>query len=237
MLKIKDLTKIYNKQKKAVDHVSLSIESGDIYGFIGGNGAGKTTTIKSVVGIHDFDNGSITIDGHSIKEEPVLCKKLMAYIPDNPDLYEHLTGYQYIHFIADLFDITTEERAKKIHKYSELFEMTKNLPNIISSYSHGMKQRTAIIAALVHSPKLLILDEPFVGLDPKATFTLKQIMQNLVSTGCAVFFSTHVLDAAEKFCNKVAIIKEGKVIINGEMKKVIENQSLETIFMEAQSNE
>lgn len=237
MLEIKSLTKSYNKRKKVVDDLSLSIESGDIYGFIGANGAGKTTTIKAVVGIHDFENGSIRIGGHSIKEEPIICKKMLAYIPDNPDLYEHLTGYQYINFIADLFDISKEERSAKIQKYGDLFEMTANLANIISSYSHGMKQRTAIIAALVHSPKLLILDEPFVGLDPKAAFSLKQVMQECVSAGGAIFFSTHVLDVAEKLCNKVAVIKGGKLVASGDTAAVKGNQTLESFFMEVQTDE
>lgn len=237
MLEIKSLTKSYNKRKKVVDDLSLSIESGDIYGFIGANGAGKTTTIKAVVGIHDFENGSIRIGGHSIKEEPIICKKMLAYIPDNPDLYEHLTGYQYINFIADLFDISKEERSAKIQKYGDLFEMTANLANIISSYSHGMKQRTAIIAALVHSPKLLILDEPFVGLDPKAAFSLKQVMQECVSAGGAIFFSTHVLDVAEKLCNKIAVIKGGKLVASGDTAAVKGNQTLESFFMEVQTDE
>ena len=237
MLEIRNLTKSYNERKKAVDDLSLSIEAGDIYGFIGSNGAGKTTTIKAVVGIHDFANGSVSIGGHSIKEEPIICKRMMAYIPDNPDLYEHLTGYQYINFIADLFEISNEERIEKIRKYGDLFEMTDNLANTISSYSHGMKQRTAIISALIHSPKLLILDEPFVGLDPKAAFTLKQVMQECVSNGGAIFFSTHVLDVAEKLCNKIAVIKSGKLIASGETEAVKGNQSLESFFMEVQAYE
>ncbi|MEI5993647.1 ABC transporter ATP-binding protein [Candidatus Enterococcus mansonii] len=236
MLKIKHLTKSY-EQKRAIDDLSLSIENGDIYGFIGGNGAGKTTTIKAIVGIHDFEKGTILINNHSIKKEPITCKKLIAYIPDNPDLYEHLTGYQYINFISDLFEIPTEERTLKIKQYGDLFEMTTNLSTIISSYSHGMKQRTAIIAALVHSPKLLILDEPFVGLDPKATFTLKKIMQERVAAGGAIFFSTHVLDVAENLCNKIAIIKNGKLIASGNTKEVTGSQSLEAFFMEVVSHE
>lgn len=235
LLKIRNLTKIYNGKKKAVDDLTLSIESGDIFGFIGANGAGKTSAIKAVVGIHSFEEGEIVIGGHSIKREPIACKSMIAYIPDNPDLYEHLTGYQYINFIADLYDISISQRTQKIQKYSDLFEMTPNLGNIISSFSHGMKQRTAIIAALVHSPKLLILDEPFVGLDPKATFTLKQIMQECVSTGGAIFFSTHVLDVAEKLCNKIAIIKNGKLIASGPTAVVKGSQSLEDFFMEVQS--
>lgn len=234
MLEIKNFTKIYQEKKKAVDNLSLSIEPGDIYGFIGANGAGKTTTLKAVAGIHDFDGGSIRIDGHSIETEPLICKRMLAYIPDNPDLYEHLTGLQYINFIADLFEVPFSERMEKIKKYGDLFEMTNHLESIISSYSHGMKQRTAIISALVHSPKLLILDEPFVGLDPKATFILKQVMQECISDGGAIFFSTHVLDVAEKLCNKIAIIKNGKLIASGMTEEVKGNQSLEAFFMEVQ---
>ena len=236
MLEINNFSKFYG-DKKVVDNLSISVQSGDIYGFIGANGAGKTTTIKAVVGIHDFENGSITINGHSIKEEPVICKKMMAYIPDNPDLYEHLTGFQYINFIADLFEVSTEMRRERIQRYGDLFGMTKNLSGMISSYSHGMKQKTAIISALVHSPKLLILDEPFVGLDPKATFLLKKIMHECVSDGGAIFFSTHVLDVAEKLCNKIAIIKNGKLIASGNTEEVKGNKSLETFFMEVQDNE
>ena len=236
MLEIKNFSKFYGN-KKAVENLSISVQSGDIYGFIGANGAGKTTTIKAIVGIHDFENGSITIDGHSIKEEPVICKKMMAYIPDNPDLYEHMTGFQYINFIADLFEVSTEMRRERIQRYGDLFGMTKNLSGMISSYSHGMKQKTAIISALVHSPKLLILDEPFVGLDPKATFLLKKIMHECVSEGGAIFFSTHVLDVAEKLCNKIAIMKNGKLITSGNTEEVKGNKSLETFFMEVQDNE
>lgn len=234
ILEIKNLTKIYNNKKKAVDSLTLSIEAGDIFGFIGANGAGKTTTLKAAAGIHDFDEGEISIGGHSIKKDPIACKSMLAYIPDNPDLYEHLTGYQYINFIADLYNIPISQRTQAIKEYSDLFEMTPNLENVISSYSHGMKQRTAIISALVHSPKLLILDEPFVGLDPKATFLLKQVMQECVSNGAAIFFSTHVLDVAEKLCNKVAIIKAGRLIASGPVETVKGNQSLEDFFMEVQ---
>ena len=236
MLEINNFSKFYG-DKKIVDNLSISVQSGDIYGFIGANGAGKTTTIKAVLGIHNFENGSITIDGHSIKKEPVICKKMMAYIPDNPDLYEHMTGFQYINFIADLFEISTEIRRERIRKYSDLFEMTKYLSGMISSYSHGMKQRTAIISALVHSPKLLILDEPFVGLDPKAAFLLKKVMHECVSDGGAIFFSTHVLDVAEKLCNKIAIIKNGKLIASGNTEEVKGDKTLETFFMEVQDNE
>ncbi|WMM26333.1 ABC transporter ATP-binding protein [Tissierella sp. MB52-C2] len=237
MLKINNLTKTYDGEKKAADNLSLKIEAGDIYGFIGANGAGKTSTIKSIVGIHDFESGEITVDGHSIKLEPMKCKAMMAYIPDNPDLYEHLTGYQYINFIADLYNVSNTERKEKVQKYSDIFQMTSSLGNVISSYSHGMKQRTAIIAAMVHSPKLLILDEPFVGLDPKATYALKQIMQELVANGGAIFFSTHVLDVAEKLCNKIAIIKQGKLVASGLTETVKGNSSLEEVFMEVQGDE
>lgn len=237
MLKINNLTKTYDGEKKAVDNLGLKIEAGDIYGFIGANGAGKTSTIKSIVGIHDFESGEITVDGHSIKLEPMKCKAIIAYIPDNPDLYEHLTGYQYINFIADLYNVSNTERKEKVQKYSDIFQMTSSLGNVISSYSHGMKQRTAIIAAMVHSPKLLILDEPFVGLDPKATYALKQIMQELVANGGAIFFSTHVLDVAEKLCNKIAIIKQGKLVASGLTETVKGNSSLEEVFMEVQGDE
>lgn len=234
MLEIKNFSKIYDGKKKVVDSLSLSIVKGDIYGFIGANGAGKTSTIKAVVGIHNFENGSIEICGHSIQKEPLLCKSIMAYIPDNPDLYEHLTGYQYLNFIADLFRVSTTERAERIKKYGDIFEMTDALGNIISSYSHGMKQRTAIISALIHSPKLLILDEPFVGLDPKASFALKQVMGEITAEGGAIFFSTHVLDVAEKLCNKIAVIKNGKLIASGLTETVKGNRSLEDYFMEVQ---
>ncbi|WP_394926964.1 ABC transporter ATP-binding protein [uncultured Robinsoniella sp.] len=234
MLEIKNFSKIYDGKKNAVDHLTLSISQGDIYGFIGANGAGKTSTIKAVVGIHDFESGSIEICGHSIKKDPLLCKSIMAYIPDNPDLYEHLTGYQYLNFIAHLFRVSHAARTDMIKKYGDMFEMTDNLGNIISSYSHGMKQRTAIISALIHSPKLLILDEPFVGLDPKATFALKQVMGEITAQGGAIFFSTHVLDVAEKLCNKIAVIKGGKLIASGLTKTVKGNRSLEDYFMEVE---
>ena len=241
IVELKNATKVVNngldEEKVILNDVSLQIHEHDFITILGGNGAGKTTTIKAVVGIHDFENGSITIDGYSIKEEPVICKKMMAYIPDNPDLYEHMTGFQYINFIADLFEISTEISRERIQKYSDLFEMTKHLSGMISSYSHGMKQRTAIISALVHSPKLLILDEPFVGLDPKAAFLLKKVMHECVSDGGAIFFSTHVLDVAEKLCNKIAIIKNGKLIASGNTEEVKGDKTLETFFMEVQDNE
>lgn len=232
MLEIKNLSKTYKGGKKAVSNLSLQIEAGDIYGFIGHNGAGKTTTIKCAVGIIDFEEGEIFIDGHSVKDEPILCKSLTAYIPDNPDLYEHLTGIQYLNFISDIFGISSKIRTRKIKKYADDFEITKALGDLISSYSHGMKQKLAIIAALVHSPRLLILDEPFVGLDPKASVTLKNIMHEMCKDGSAIFFSTHVLEVAEKLCNKIAIVKNGELVTAGETEKLTNGQSLEEIFME-----
>ena len=233
MLEIKHYSKSYGEGKKAADDVTLTVESGDIYGFIGHNGAGKSTTIRAVVGVLDFDEGEIFIDGYSVKDEPMECKKITAYIPDNPDLYENLTGIQYLNFVADVFDISAADREEKIKKYADLFEITEALGDQISSYSHGMKQKVAIISALIHDPKLLVLDEPFVGLDPKATFTLKEIMHEMCDHGTAIFFSTHVLDVAEKLCNKVAIIKKGKIIASGTMEELTEGQSLEEAFLEA----
>lgn len=235
MLEIKHLTKQYKGGKCAVKDLSLNIQSGDIYGFIGHNGAGKTTTIKCVAGIIDFNEGEITIDGHSIEKEPVLCKSLIAYIPDNPDLYEHLTGIQYLNFIADIFCVPAKEREERIRKYGDAFEITSNLGDLISSYSHGMKQKAAIISALIHEPKLLILDEPFVGLDPKAALTLKNMMHELCNGGGAIFFSTHVLDVAEKLCNKVAIIRNGELVAAGDTGKLTNGQTLEQVFMEVLS--
>lgn len=232
MLEIKNYTKIYKGEKKAVDNLSLKVKAGDIYGFIGPNGSGKTTTIKAIVGILDFNEGDILIDGTSIKDNPVLCKSKIAYIPDNPDVYEYLTGIGYLNFVADIYEIDQKTRKELIKKYADLFEITKNLGDLISTYSHGMKQKLAIISALIHKPKLLVLDEPFVGLDPKASYTLKEIMHELCKEGSAIFFSTHVLDVAEKLCNKVAIIKNGKLVIEGDIKKVIKDSSLESIFLE-----
>ena len=233
MLEIKNFSKSYGKGGKAADDVTLSVQSGDIYGFIGHNGAGKSTTIRAVVGVLDFTEGEITIDGHSVKTEPMECKKITAYIPDNPDLYENLTGIQYLNFVSDVFGLSAEEREQKIKKYADAFEITDALGDLISSYSHGMKQKVAIISALIHEPKLLVLDEPFVGLDPKASFVLKEFMHDLCSRGSAVFFSTHVLDVAEKLCNKVAIIKKGKIIASGTMEELTHGQSLEEVFLEA----
>lgn len=233
MLKIQNLTKHYKGSSKGVTDISLAIEPGDIYAFIGHNGAGKTTTLKCVVGIHGFEQGEIWINGISVKEKPLLCKKQFAYIPDNPDLYEYLTGIQYLNFIADIFEVPAKEREIRIEKYAEAFGITESLGDLISSYSHGMKQKLAIISALVHQPKLLILDEPFVGLDPQAAVVLKNIMREICASGGAIFFSTHVLDVAEKLCNKVAIIKDGVLIKSGLMDEIVHvGESLEDIFME-----
>lgn len=237
MLEIRHFSKSYGKGKKAADDVSLSVMPGDIYGFIGHNGAGKSTTIRAIVGVLDFNEGEIRIDGHSVKEDPMACKRVTAYIPDNPDLYDNLTGIQYLNFIADVFGISPAEREAGIRKYADLFEITEALGDLIGSYSHGMKQKLAIISALIHHPRLLVLDEPFVGLDPKATFTLKEIMHEMCRQGTAVFFSTHVLDVAEKLCNKVAIIKRGRIIASGTMEELTEGHSLEEAFLEADGNE
>ena len=236
MLTIKNLTKTYKGGKTAVKDLSLSVKPGDIYGFIGHNGAGKTSTIKCVVGIQDFEEGEITIDGVSIKENPMYCKENMAYIPDNPDLYEYLTGIQYLNFVADIFHLSKKDREERIKREAEAFEITEALGDLISSYSHGMKQKLAIIGALIHRPKLLILDEPFVGLDPKATLVLKNQMHAMCKEGAAIFFSTHVLDVAEKLCNKVAIIKGGELIAAGETKELVKGESLESVFMEVVGN-
>ena len=231
MLKIEHLTKTFG-EKKAVDDLSLHIAPGEIYGFIGHNGAGKTTTLKSVVGIQKFDEGEITVCGTSIKADPLTCKKQIAYIPDNPDLYEYMTGIKYLNFIADIFGIGSAERMERIHKYADIFELTADLAQPIASYSHGMKQKLAIIGALVHTPRLLILDEPFVGLDPEAAFKLKNVFKEMCENGSAIFFSTHVLDVAEKLCNKIAIIKQGKLVACGPTEQVRGDESLETVFME-----
>ena len=236
MLEIKDLTKTYHGGKIAVSDLSLDVQSGDIYGFIGHNGAGKTTTIKCVVGIQKFDRGDIFIDGISIKQDPIRCKSMMAYIPDNPDVYDYLTGIQYLNFIADIFRLSASEREERIREEAEDFEITEALGDLISSYSHGMKQKLVIIGALIHQPRLLILDEPFVGLDPKAALTLKNKMHKMCSDGASIFFSTHVLDVAEKLCNKVAIIKNGRLIASGPIGELTKGESLESVFMEVVSN-
>jgi len=237
MLDIRHYSKSYSEGKKAADDVSLTVMPGDIYGFIGHNGAGKSTTIRAVVGVLDFTEGEIYIDGHSVKSEPMDCKRVTAYIPDNPDLYENLTGIQYLNFVADVFGIDPAQREQRIKKYADLFEITSDLGDLISAYSHGMKQKLAIISALVHKPKLLVLDEPFVGLDPKASFTLKEIMREMCREGAAIFFSTHVLDVAEKLCNKVAIIKHGRIIAAGTMEELTEGHSLEEAFLEVDGDE
>ena len=231
MLNIQHLTKKYG-DKKAVDDLSLHIAPGEIYGFIGHNGAGKTTTLKSVVGIQQFDEGEITIGGKSIKDDPLACKKQLAYIPDNPDLYDFMTGIKYLNFIADVFGVDAAQRQEHSRKYADLFELTDDLAQPIAAYSHGMKQKLAIISAWIHQPKLIIMDEPFVGLDPKAAHILKGMMREICDEGGAIFFSTHVLEVAEKLCDKVAIIKGGKLIRSGTMEEVKGDDSLEEVFLE-----
>lgn len=235
MLRIEHLTKTYGG-KKAVDDLSLHIRAGEIYGFIGHNGAGKTTTIKSCCGILQFEEGEIYVDGVSIREDPISCKRKIAYLPDNPDLYEFLSGVQYLNFIADVYGVPKEEREQRIKEYADLFGLTEDLAQPISAYSHGMKQKLAIISALIHSPKLLIMDEPFVGLDPKAAHELKQIMRRLCDNGSAIFFSTHVLEVAEKLCDKVAIIKGGRLVVSGTMEEVKGQDSLEDVFLELEDD-
>ncbi|MCR5553690.1 MAG: ABC transporter ATP-binding protein [bacterium] len=237
MLQIKNFTKSYSNGKVAVDNISLNVESGDIFAFIGPNGAGKTTTIKSVVGINDFDKGEILIDGIDIVKKPVDCKKIIAYIPDNPDIYDTLTGTQYLELVADIFRVSKEERNKLALEYAKLLGLEKDLNSPISTYSHGMKQKLVLISAFIHKPKLVVMDEPFVGLDPKASFTVKEIMKKFVKDGGAIFFSTHVLEVAEKLCNKVAIIKDGKIIACGTMEEVKKDKSLEKVFLESVDNE
>lgn len=232
MLEIRGFSKSYRKGKKAVDNLDLKVASGDIYGFIGHNGAGKTTTLRAIAGILEFEEGDILIDGVSIKTDPVGCKMKTAFIPDNPDLYEHLTGIAYLNFIGDIYEVSKSERELLIKKHADDLELTDNLGDSISSYSHGMKQKLAIIAALIHKPKLLVLDEPFVGLDPKASHTLKQTMAELCKEGSSIFFSTHVLEVAEKLCNKIAIIKGGKLVASGTTEEVKGDSSLENVFLE-----
>ena len=231
MIEIKNVTKKYG-DTKALDDISFTVDDGDIFAFIGHNGAGKTTLIKSIVGIHDFDAGDILIDGISIKENPVECKKIMAYVPDNPETYEHMKAIDYINFICDMHDIDIETRRKNIEKYSKLFNMEDKLNDTIDSYSHGMKQKIVLISALAHDPKILIMDEPFVGLDPKAVFDIKEILNEMVKEKKIVFYSTHILDVAEKICSRVAIIKNGKLIKSGNMKEIKGDKSLENVFME-----
>ena len=234
MLNIEHLTKTYG-EKKAVDDLSLHIQPGEIYGFIGHNGAGKSTTIKSAVGILKFDTGTITINGKSLTEDPLGCKRDLAYIPDNPDLYDFMSGIKFLNFVADIFDVPAAERQEKIRKYGDLFELTGDLAQPISAYSHGMKQKLAVIAAWLHSPKLIVMDEPFVGLDPKASHHLKEMMREHCDNGGAIFFSTHVLEVAEKLCDKVAIIKQGKLVKTGTMDEVKGDDSLEEVFLELEA--
>ncbi len=231
MLKIEHLTKIYS-DKKAVDDLSLHIHPGEIYGFIGHNGAGKTTTIKACCGVLDFDEGSIYIGGKSIVQDPIGCKKELAYIPDNPDLYEFMSGIKYLNFIADIYGVSKQDREALIKEYGDMFELTSDLAQPVSAYSHGMKQKLAIISALIHKPKLLIMDEPFVGLDPIATHLLKEQMHKMCADGCAIFFSTHVLEVAEKLCDNIAIIRSGKLVIAGRTEDVTKDSSLEDVFLE-----
>ena len=231
MIEIKNVTKKYGN-KIAVNNVSFNVNDGDIFAFIGHNGAGKTTLIKAIVGIHDFDEGEILIDGISIKDNPVACKKLIAYVPDNPETYEHMKAIDYINFICDMYEIDTETREKNIKKYAKLFDMENKLNDTIDSYSHGMKQKVVLISALAHNPKILIMDEPFVGLDPKAVFDIKEILNEMIKENKIVFYSTHILDVAEKLCKRVAIIKNGKLIKSGSMKEIKGDKSLENVFME-----
>ncbi|ARJ24469.1 ABC transporter ATP-binding protein [Bacillus sp. ISL-8] len=237
MLEIINFSKTYKGGKKAVDQLNITVQAGDIFGFIGHNGAGKSTTIKSLVGVIDFEEGEIFVDGYSVKKDPIACKRVMAYIPDNPDLYEQLTGIQYLNFVADVFKVSAKDREEQIQKYGDAFEITPYLGDLISSYSHGMKQKVAIISAVLHKPKLLVLDEPFVGLDPKAAVVLKGIMKELCEKGSAIFFSTHVLDVAEKLCNKIAMINRGKLALSGEVNSLIKEGSLEELFMKELANE
>ena len=235
MLQINHLTKTYG-DKKAVDDLSLHIQPGEIYGFIGHNGAGKTTTIKSCCGILQFDSGEILIDGKSITKDPLGCKSVLAYIPDNPDLYEFMSGIQFLNFVADIFGVSATERQERIRRYADMLELTDDLAQPISAYSHGMKQKLAVISALIHTPKLIIMDEPFVGLDPKASHLLKQLMRQICDDGGAIFFSTHVLEVAEKLCDKVAIIKGGKLMRSGTMDEVKGDTSLEEVFLEREGD-
>lgn len=236
MLQIINYSKSYDT-KKVVKNVNVNVEAGEIYGFIGHNGAGKTTTIKSIAGILDFEEGDILIDGKSIKKDPIACKQMMAYIPDNPELYDGLSGIKYLNFIADIYKVDTNRRMELIKKYSEAFELEKNLGDSISSYSHGMKQKLAIIAALIHEPKLLLLDEPFVGLDPKASHILKQTMREICDQGGCIFFSTHVLEVVEKLCDHVCIIKNGEIVKDGTVEEIVGDASLEDVFLELANHE
>ena len=232
MIEIKNVSKSYDGKKKALDDVSFKIDNGEIFAFIGHNGAGKTTMIKSIIGILNFDEGDILINDKSIKKEPIECKKMMAYVPDNPDLYENMKAINFINFICDMYEVSEEDRKERILKYSKLFEIDDKLNDDISSFSHGMKQKVAIIASLAHDPDILIMDEPFVGLDPKAVYDMKEIMKEMVKNGKTIFFSTHILDVAEKICDRVAIIKDGKIVKVGKMKDIKGDESLEQVFLE-----
>lgn len=234
MIRIKNVSKSYGS-KKALDNVSFDVNTGEIFAFIGHNGAGKTTLIKSICGIIDFDEGKILINGKSIKDEPLACKKIMAYIPDDPELYEDMKAISYINFVCDMYDVPTEVRERNIKRYAEMFGMEKELGNVIKSFSHGMKQKIALIAALAHEPKVLIMDEPFVGLDPKAIFDMKEVMKEIVKGGGTIFFSTHILDVAEKLCDRVAIVKKGQIVKVGDMKAIRGDKSLEKVFLELEA--
>lgn len=235
MLEIKNFSKSYG-DFKAVDNLNLTVKDGEIYGFIGHNGAGKSTTIKAVVGAMDFTEGEIYIDGKSVKRDPLGCKSVTAYVPDNPDIYDHLSGIQYLNFICDIFRVSESDRNERIKKYAELFEISSNLGDLISSYSHGMKQKLVLISALVHNPKFMVLDEPFVGLDPVASYKLKEIMREKCNEGGAIFFSTHVLEVAEKLCDRIGIIKRGRLVAEGSVQEVVGDKSLESFFLEIEEN-
>lgn len=237
ILEIKNFSKTYSGTKKAVESLNLTVSAGDIYGFIGHNGAGKTTTIRAVTGVMDFDGGEILICQSSVKEKPIYTKSVTAYIPDNPDIYEYITGIQYLNYMGDMFGVKKAERIERIEKYASLLGMKESLGDLIGSYSHGMKQKTALIGAFIHKPKLLVLDEPFVGLDPEASFHLKNMMKELCGEGSAIFFSTHVLEVAEKLCGKIAIIKSGKLVAEGKTADILGNSSLEKIFMEVSKHD
>lgn len=237
MLEIKHFSENYGNPTNVVNDINITVEDGDIFGFIGHNGAGKTTTIKAVVGILDIKQGDVLINGKSMKTNPLECKQQLAYVPDNPEVYDYMKGIEYLNFIADVYGVSKDKRTELINKYSTMFGIQDRLNDTISSYSHGMKQKVVLISALIHSPKLLVLDEPFVGLDPKASHDLKQIFKDLCAEGCSIFFSTHVLEVAEKLCNKIAIIKKGQIIMNGKTEEVTANNSLEDVFLELANNE
>lgn len=237
ILELKNLTKVYGGTKIAANNINLKIQKGEIFGFIGHNGAGKTTTIKCIVGLLNYENGEILFDGKNIKEFPLEYKKYIAYIPDNPDLYDYLTGLQYLNFIGDIYELPQETKKEDIIRYAKMFNLTDNLKDLITTYSHGMKQKLALISALIRHPKLLILDEPFVGLDPKAAYDVKEIMKEMCKEGCSIFFSTHVLEVAEKLCDKVAIIKNGEIVACGDIDVVKGNNSLEDVFLELATHE